>query len=91
VPESTIKGYPDQDGVTNVLQGLNPGAGLILSVPFGTIRYKGRGVFITAGAARRGFVLGVPWHPEFLLFSRCGRWSFRAPVDAARRKRADAI
>jgi putative glutamine amidotransferase len=45
------------------------------------------GIVQAVEAPRRGFVLGVQWHPEFLLFSRRQRRIFRALVDAARRKR----
>lgn len=31
------------------------------------------------------FTIGVQWHPEFLLFSRCQRQLFRALVEATRR------
>jgi putative glutamine amidotransferase len=34
------------------------------------------------------FLLGVQWHPEFLLYKRCQRHLFRELVDAARQRRA---
>jgi len=52
----TIKGYPDHEGVTKALHGLGPGARLMMSEPFGTIRYKGRGVFIAGGAGVTPFI-----------------------------------
>jgi hypothetical protein len=56
VLEFTIKGYPDHEGVTKALHGLQPGAGLIMSEPFGTNRYKGRGVLIAGGAGVTPFI-----------------------------------
>jgi len=56
VLEFTIKAYPDHDGVTKELHGLRPGAGLVMSEPFGTIGYKGRGVFIAGGAGVTPFI-----------------------------------
>jgi cytochrome-b5 reductase len=56
VLEFTIKGYPEHNGVTQALHRLRPGAGLLISEPFGTIRYKGRGVFIAGGAGITPFI-----------------------------------
>jgi cytochrome-b5 reductase len=56
--ELTIKRYPEADGVTVALHGLEPGAGLLLSEPFGTITYQGPGTFIAAGAGVTPF-LGI--------------------------------
>jgi putative glutamine amidotransferase len=39
-------------------------------------------------APEHPFLLGVQWHPEFLLYKRAQRRLFRALVDAARRRRA---
>ena len=39
-------------------------------------------------APEHPFLLGVQWHPEFLLYKRCQRHLFRALVDAARQRRA---
>jgi len=49
------------------------------------------GIVQAVEAPLRGFVLGVQWHPEFLLFSRRQRRIFAALVAAAarRRERAD--
>jgi len=55
VIEFTIKGYP-HEGVTQKLHGLNPGAALRLSKPFGTIRYRGSGIFIAGGAGITPFI-----------------------------------
>jgi putative glutamine amidotransferase len=41
-------------------------------------------------APQRRFLLGVQWHPEFLLFSRCQRRLFKALVQAARERQAEA-
>lgn len=56
VIEFTIKGYPEHNGVTAALHRLSPGATLIMSQPFGTIRYKGPGVFIAGGAGVTPFL-----------------------------------
>lgn len=76
VLEFTIKRYPDRKGVTDRLHVLEPGAELLMSAPFGTIHYKGPGVFIAAGAGITPF-LGIfrqtarhgPLHDHQLLFS----------------------
>jgi cytochrome-b5 reductase len=49
VLEFTIKAYPAHAGVTQALHQLEPGAELLMSEPFGTIRYEGPGVFIAGG------------------------------------------
>jgi cytochrome-b5 reductase len=57
VLEFTIKGYADHaDGVTRLLHQLEPGAELLMSEPFGTIRYQGPGVFIAGGAGITPFL-----------------------------------
>jgi len=57
VLEFTIKGYADHaDGVTRLLHQLEPGAELLMSEPFGTIRYQGPGVFIAGGAGVTPFL-----------------------------------
>ncbi|MBI5557087.1 MAG: flavodoxin reductase [Deltaproteobacteria bacterium] len=61
VLEFTIKCYPGHHGVTEKLHGLQPGDELFISEPFGTIRYKGPGVFIAAGAGITPF-LGICRH-----------------------------
>lgn len=55
VIEFTIKGYP-HEGMTQKLHGLNPGAALRLSKPFGTIRHRGPGIFIAGGAGITPFI-----------------------------------
>ena len=54
--EFTIKAYPDHAGVTQALHQLEPGAELLMSEPFGTIRYEGPGVFIAGGAGITPFL-----------------------------------
>ena len=54
--EFTIKGYPQHEGVTRELHGLAPGDQLLMSQPFGTIQYKGPGVFIAGGAGITPFI-----------------------------------
>ena len=56
VLEFTIKAYPAHNGVTQALHALEPGARLLMSDPFGTIRYKGPGVFIAGGAGITPFI-----------------------------------
>ena len=56
VLEFIIKKYPDHEGVTQALHALRPGAALTLGDPFGTIEYKGPGVFIAGGAGITPFI-----------------------------------
>lgn len=48
--EFTIKIYPDHDGVTKVLDVLEPGDELIIRDTWGAIEYKGPGYIIAGGA-----------------------------------------
>ncbi len=54
VLEFTIKKY--KDGVTEKMHDLKPGDELIIEEPFGTISYKGVGVFIAGGAGVTPFI-----------------------------------
>ncbi len=54
--EFTIKTYPSHKGVTNELLHLKPNDELIIEEPFGTISYKGEGVFIAGGAGVTPFI-----------------------------------
>jgi ferredoxin-NADP reductase len=54
--EFTIKIYSDHNGVTNELGTLKPGDELILHDVWGTINYKGEGVFIAGGAGVTPFI-----------------------------------
>lgn len=56
VLEFVIKRYPEHKAVTDKLHSLRPGDGLLMSDPFGTIAYKGAGVFIGAGAGITPFL-----------------------------------
>lgn len=61
VLEFVIKGYdpekhPDHDGMTHHLHSLSPGDELLIDDPWGTIEYKGAGVFISAGAGITPFL-----------------------------------
>ncbi|SER68269.1 cytochrome-b5 reductase [Nitrosomonas sp. Nm51] len=56
VLEFVIKQYPDHQGVTQMLHKLEAGALLRISKPFGTIQYKGPGVFIAGGAGITPFI-----------------------------------
>ena len=56
VLEFTIKGYPEHQGMTDRLHKLAPGAGLVLGEVFGTIQYRGPGVFIAGGAGITPFL-----------------------------------
>lgn len=52
----TIKSYTDHDGVTNQLLKLQPGDAFEISDAWGTIKYKGEGVFIAGGAGVTPFI-----------------------------------
>ncbi len=54
--EFTIKRYDSHKGVTREMHRLVPGDELILRDIFGTINYKGRGVFIAGGAGITPFI-----------------------------------
>jgi len=54
--EFTIKTYQLHEGVTNQLRSLKTGDELILHKVFGTIEYKGEGVFIAGGAGVTPFI-----------------------------------
>jgi ferredoxin-NADP reductase len=54
--EFLIKIYDDHNGVTNQLGKTNTGAELILHDIFGTIQYKGPGIFIAGGAGITPFI-----------------------------------
>ena len=54
--EFTIKSYFDRDGVTRRLWELKPGDRLLLREPWGTITYKGPGVFLAGGAGVTPFI-----------------------------------
>ena len=54
--EFTIKTYPPHEGVTNELLTLKPGDELIIGDAWGTINYKGEGVFIAGGAGVTPFI-----------------------------------
>ena len=54
--EFTIKIYPSHEGVTNQLLSLKAGDELIIGDAWGTINYKGEGVFIAGGAGVTPFI-----------------------------------
>lgn len=54
--EFTIKTYPEHHGVTNELLSLKPDDELVLHEVYGTIAYKGEGVFIAGGAGVTPFI-----------------------------------
>jgi cytochrome-b5 reductase len=56
VLEFTIKRYPTHEGVTRELHTLAAGAELLMSEPFGTISYRGPGVFLAGGAGITPFI-----------------------------------
>lgn len=56
VLEFTIKVYADHPGMTRALSELKPGAALTISDPWGTIGYKGPGIFIAGGAGITPFL-----------------------------------
>lgn len=54
--EFVIKIYDDHNGVTQKLDTLNIGNQLIIGDPWGTIQYKGPGVFLAGGAGVTPFI-----------------------------------
>ncbi len=56
VVEFIIKGYPEHDGVTHALHRLGAGDQLLMSEPFGSIAYRGPGVFIAGGVGITPFI-----------------------------------
>ena len=54
--EFTIKSYFDHEGVTQALWGCEPGTRLLLREAWGTIQYKGPGIFIGGGAGVTPFI-----------------------------------
>jgi ferredoxin-NADP reductase len=54
--EFIIKVYPDHDGVTEQIGKLRKGDALIIDEPWGTIEYKGEGVFLAGGAGVTPFI-----------------------------------
>lgn len=54
--EFMIKIYPNRNGVTKVMGGMNKGEELILHDVFGSILFKGNGVFIAAGSGITPFL-----------------------------------
>lgn len=54
--EFIVKVYPAHEGVTRQIEKLKPGAKLLLSEPFGTIRYRGEGYFIAGGTGITPFI-----------------------------------
>jgi ferredoxin-NADP reductase len=54
--EFTIKKYGSHEAVTDKLHSLEVGSKLLISEAFGTITYKGSGVFIAAGAGITPFI-----------------------------------
>jgi ferredoxin-NADP reductase len=54
--EFIIKTYPSHDGATDKLLEMHPGDELILHDIFGSIRYKGEGIFIAGGAGVTPFL-----------------------------------
>lgn len=54
--EFVIKTYPDHEGVTNQIGQLSVGDKLIIGDPWGTIEYKGEGVFLAGGAGVTPFI-----------------------------------
>ena len=54
--EFIIKTYPQHNGVTNEMLKLKEGNELIIGEPWGTIGYKGEGLFIAGGAGITPFI-----------------------------------
>lgn len=51
-----IKSYPDHNGVTEQISKLEEGDAFIIEDPWGTIQYKGPGVFLAGGAGVTPFI-----------------------------------
>lgn len=51
-----IKSYPDHNGVTEQIGQLQEGDAFIIDEPWGTIQYKGPGVFLAGGAGVTPFI-----------------------------------
>lgn len=54
--EFIIKIYASHEGVTKQIAGLEPGDRMIITEPFGTIRYRGEGYFIAGGTGLTPFI-----------------------------------
>ena len=54
--EFTIKSYPDHNGVTEQIAQLEEGDAFLIDDPWGTIQYKGSGVFLAGGAGVTPFI-----------------------------------
>lgn len=54
--EFTIKIYTSHNGVTKALSELNPGDGLLITKPWGSISYSGPGIFIAGGSGITPFM-----------------------------------
>lgn len=54
--EFVIKSYPDHNGVTEQIAQLENGDRFIIDDPWGTIQYKGPGVFLAGGAGVTPFI-----------------------------------
>ena len=48
--------YPNHKGVTEKIHTLSVGDGLVIEEPWGTIQYKGKGVFLAGGAGITPFI-----------------------------------
>lgn len=101
LPLKTLRVLQDPKGRKGVLQDLfGFGQGRINSLHNQAIDRVGDGLVVTArdldGIVQavedpaRDFVVGVQWHPEFLLYMRRQRALFRALVDHARERLAEA-
>ena len=51
-----IKSYPDHNGVTEQISKLQEGDAFVIEEPWGTIQYKGPGVFLAGGAGVTPFI-----------------------------------
>ena len=56
-----VKEYPEHKGMTELLHKLVPGDELLIDEPWGTINYKGPGVFIAGGAGVTPFIAILRW------------------------------
>lgn len=80
--EFMIKAYKDHSGVTARLHLSSPSDELLISEPFGTIQYRGPGVFLAAGAGITPFIaIFRSLHQKNLLIGNSLIFSNKTKVD----------
>lgn len=88
----TIKIYEDHDGVTNQIGQLEAGDEFIIDDPWGTIQYKGPGVFLAGGAGVTPFIaIFRDLHKKGELDGNTLIFSNKTPEDVILREEFDRI